>query len=433
MDRRLAVLGTALLVVLAGCNAPLSEERRTPTETDVAETPPTTIPATPEPRRDVSNRTPYPATPTPRPADVVVREDLPVDANRTFARVRQLLDARTEPPTVEVYSGPTTGGTISAFGQDAFENVLGIGPPRPVDDSTLQVGGLTMPTGTVYLVPRAGRSAEIERTLAHEFTHTVQFSQDARWEISRALPADRRDTADGTLVERSVLEGAAVYTASEYARRYQPRFPTEKTQIDRLYGNASAGTKLYWAAYHHGAEYVRSRADAPSDLTSVYRSPPATTEQLLHGNGDDPARLRVYAADGESKWYVDTRDSRGELFVRVALGTELPATTARQAATGWGNDEVLVFDGGAGRNFVWVTRWDDAANASEFAAAADRFLDGHASPDGEHWDNDLGTYELDRIGDRTVVLLAGTDRFVTETVVREERTRVYVEPPARDR
>lgn len=363
MRRRLPVLVTLLLVVVAGCNAPLADDNVT-TRDDGDETSAlTTVPSTPEPRRDPTGVPTSSGTPTPMPADVAVSTDLPVDSGRTFARVRQLLNTSAEPPTVKVYEGRTTGGTFSSLQRDQFEAMLGIGPPQPVDDSDLQVGGMTLPTGRIYLVPRAGRASEIERTLAHEFTHAVQFDQGVRTSIRRRFPAERLETSDGTLAERSLLEGAAVYTASEYVRRYQPHYPTERTQIARLYRNATAGTKLYWAAYYHGAAYVQSVVDAPSQLQRVYRSPPTTTEQLLHKNGDVPDRLRVYAADGDSPWTVTERNSRGELFTRIVLGTEVSTPRAKRGASGWGNDQVLTFRGGPGPSFAWVTRWDDAANA----------------------------------------------------------------------
>ncbi|MFD1587580.1 hypothetical protein ACFR9U_11335 [Halorientalis brevis] len=439
MRRRLGVLATLFLVVVAGCNAPVDSESD-PTAVHGTEsraldgsapTAVTTVPATQEPRRAAGNGTQTAITPTPRPADVAVSGDLPVDAGKTFGRVRQLLDARADPPAVKVYSATSTGGTFGDVQNDDFEAVLGIGPPQPVEDSELQTSGMTFPTGRVFLAPRAGRAPAIERTLAHEFTHSIQFAQGDRAAIRAGLADDRLSTSDGTLTARSLLEGAAVYTASEYVRRYQPRYPTERTQISRLYANATGGTRLYWAAYHHGADYVSSRVDAPADLGRVYRTPPSTTEQLLHGTRDSPVPLGVSVPDGDSRWTVSQRDSRGELFVRVVLGTEVPRARAAAAAAGWGNDRVLTFRGGSEPSFAWITRWDDAANATEFATVASQFLDERTAPASRSATTNRVTFRMERLDDRTVVLLAGSDRFVSETSVQTEPSSVVVRPPRR--
>jgi hypothetical protein len=76
----------------------------------------------------------------------------------------------------------------------------------------------------------------------------------------------------------------------------------------------------------------------------------------------------------------------GELLARTWLSQTLPAEAAARAAAGWGGDRAAIYDAppaarGADAGtatlapeppLVWLTIWDDAAEADDFARAADQ-------------------------------------------------------------
>ncbi|RXK49195.1 hypothetical protein [Halorientalis pallida] len=416
-----AQIAVCLLVLLAGCNAPFQSPR-----TDAADS----QTATAEPARsDAPGDSVTPLPGTPRPARVtVVNGDLPVRPGPAFARVRHLLDASTGPPIVEVRDQPTREGGLRPEAGE-FESLLGIEAPRPAAESEIRVGGATTPDQTVYVAPGDASASRVERTLAHEFVHVVQFDRDVVSRLPDRLPSGRADTTDGEYVVRSLVEGAATYVSTRYTRRYHPVVETEYETLARIYADASAGTRLFWGAYYHGARYVAASVDDPRDLRSVYADPPATTEQLLHRTQDPPTPLTVTVADADSAWVGDSTDSRGELFVRLLLDSELPHDRAAAAAAGWGNDRLVPFYGEKDRSYAWVIRFDDAPNATDARRAVADYLDAYASDSVSGWTRGAATFALRQIDGRTFALLAGERGFVDGASVSTDDGEVVVEPP----
>ena len=413
-----ARIAVCLLVLFAGCNAPFQS-----LGTDTADS--SVEPADPDAARD--QLPPLPGTP--RPATVtVVDGDLPVSPDPVFGRVRHLLDASAAPPTVEVRDQPTRGeGRRPAAG--GFESLLGIDAPRPATESDIRVGGATTPDERVYLAPGEASAGRVERTLAHEFVHVVQFDRGVVSRLPDRLPSARASTTDGEYVVRSLVEGAATYVSTRYTRRYQPAVEPEHETLTRIYADASVGTRLFWGAYYHGARYVAASVDSTRDLQSVYADPPVTTEQLVHHTRDPPTPLTVGVADTDSAWVGDSTDSRGELFVRLLLDSELPRDRAVTAATGWGNDRLVPFDGAGDRSYAWVLRFDDAVNATDARRAVADYLDAYASDSASGWTRDDDAFALRQVDQRTFALLAGERGFVDETTVTTDDGEIVVEPP----
>jgi hypothetical protein len=132
----------------------------------------------------------------------------------------------------------------------------------------------------------------------------------------------------------------------------------------------------------------------------------------------------------DDPWDVAERDSRGELFVRIMLRTQLEAQRAADAATGWGNDRVLLYERGYEENaFVWTLRWDDAANATEFEEAFEDYLNDRGLYDDGSWGVDGNEFRLESIDDRTIAVVAGPTDFVAGVEVTESGDTVQVSPP----
>lgn len=384
MSRRwLGALALAALLVLAGCTAP------------VGETPVAAAPAADESTPDATTTT----TPDDgsAPEHVVVEGgDLPVDANVTFDRVAALLDADYAPTRVVVENLSDTGA--AGFSQVPFFAAFGVSSPEAAG---VGVAGLTTLDATVYLSPAAGDSARVEQVLAHEFVHVAQVREDmVPWFEGLAGAAE---SLDEQFARRALVEGGAVYVTDAYSRQHQPGLGSQSAQMAAAYANASAGGRFVYGQYHFGARYANATLEDPADLPRLYEAPPETAENVLHPEKrDDPVALEV-TVEGDAFDRQRSRTRRaGELLARVVLRQTATRSTAREAAAGWGNDRVVAFDTPNGSSVAWVTRWDTAGDADEFAAAA-------RSLGALQTGND---YRTERISEDTVVVFAGSEAFV---------------------
>ncbi|UPV73797.1 hypothetical protein M0R89_14775 [Halorussus limi] len=389
--------------------------------------------------------------------DISVRGgSLPVEHERIFARTADLLGANVAPPTVIVVESAAeirndTGGPSAAGSGSrarSFAGVMGIGGERggtgneTGDGDTggsgrgVSVAAYAPSARSVVVnerVATAGRERALERTMAHEFVHTIQFRQNAFVRMQWALDVDRRPTRDTVLTYSSVVEGAAVFVADAYDRRYLAGDWASITTTER-YRSAPASVKYSIARYYFGSRYLSHRFDSPRNLSAVYDDPPRTTEQILHNDTDGsemPLSLSLSVEPRENRTR-GPNDTYGELFARIAVGTELNESRAADAAAGWGADRLVpVADEDGTRSFVWATRWDSPDEADEFERAIAAYLDSRANRSGGAagaranesagrsgtgsptiWRDGNLTFGTERVDEETVVLLAGTESFV---------------------
>jgi hypothetical protein len=396
---RLLPIACALLLVLAGCGAAPGGQS------------PTAAPdATASPTSDTAS-TPTPTTGvTPDGDGVSIPNDgLPVDPDPVFERVLKLTGQDVEPPTV--YTAES--GELPPQGASPFYASLGITPP---EERVGAAGAVTDPS-TVYLFDPALRDETVaERTLAHEFVHTVQFQMGWKSDLLSTLSADRRWTYDVRKTSRLVMEGTATHFENQYQRTYMPS--TEPVTYTDRYRNASAWKRLVLAPYRYGAPYVESRLDSGTSLAAIHTDPPNSTEQVLHGSDDPITSLNVTAGE-VGEWERTAGATQGELFLRIALRTELNKSAAVDAAHGWGEDRRITFRKQNDTATAWVLHWDDAANATEFETAFDRFLDAKATRNGSVWQQDSGnaTYRVVETNDETTVVFLGNETFVRSATV----------------
>ncbi|QKY19067.1 hypothetical protein B4589_001265 [Halolamina sp. CBA1230] len=391
---RIAPIACALLLVLAGCGAapggpsPTAAPESTQSPTPEAEPSPT-------PSAGV----------TPDGNGVSIAGDrLAVDPDPVFERVLNLTGTDVRPPTV--YTAESAD--LPSRGASSFYASLGITPP---DERVGAAGAATDPS-TVYLfAPVLGNETGVERTLAHEFVHTVQYRTGWMDDLLSSLSAGQQWTYDVRKTRSLVVEGAATHVEAQYRRAFMPS--TEPVSYAERYREATAWNRLVLAPYRYGPGYVEERLDDGDDLAAIHTDPPNSTEQVLHGSDDPIAPLNV-TADEVGEWERRTGATQGELFVRVALRTELNRSTAVDAAHGWGNDRRLTYDRGEATATAWVLRWDDAENATEFETAFERYLDAKATRNEGVWTREDGntTYRLERVSDRNVVVYLGNESFV---------------------
>lgn len=171
-------------------------------------------------------------------------------------------------------------------------------------------------------------------------------------------------TTDEQNTARAVIEGHAEYVERAYEQRFLGGVtPDTRWKYTNLSGSYSAGV------YFFGAKYFAAKSDSVSDSWAVAADPPSTTEQILHPNTSVGGPKPLSVTTGKSA-KITSRDTLGELAIRNALRSRLRGETAKDAASGWGNDSVIqIQTQSREQGTIWVTRWDSETDASEFSEA----------------------------------------------------------------
>ncbi|WP_232687098.1 hypothetical protein [Halobacterium zhouii] len=402
---RFAPVALAALLVLAGCAAPVGNAPVAPGGGSAAVDGPDDG-ATAD-ANDPPDDTDWQSA---APDGVVVQNGhLDVNANRTFERTQTLLGAEFAGTTVTVRDlSAYKSADVSSV---AFFRLFGVANPSLDPD---QPAGLTTLTGSVYVSPAGATPQRVEQVLAHEFVHVAQVRTEmVPWFGGFSLstvPLDER------LAHGALVEGGAVYATDAYTREHLPNATLQSERIAAQYANGSSGDRLSLGQYRFGARYVNATVDNPTELASVYDDAPDTTEAVLHPDvREKPVALDVDAETENHRRVRSLTGRAGELVTRIVLRDLVARERAVAASEGWGNDRVVLFeptDAGATswveQSAAWVTRWDSATDADEFAAVAR-----NAS-----WTDNPGyAYRTVRVDDRTVVVLAGGERFVANATV----------------
>lgn len=391
--RPVLAVAVAVLFVAAGCQAPAA-----PATTDTAET--TT---TENAQTTATTTTTETTTTTTEDAGYVTVEgdSLPYEVEPIYRRVGRMLGVPQEdwPETTVRVRDPPEGGALGSATTYGFTNLVGIEPlPSEGEDGGVTTGAVTRGlTVTLFDHPEADRSFQ-RNVLAHEFVHVLQTQVQPRTEVGRLDTRRDRQFLVGAMVE-----GSAEYVQERYGIRYQS-YSLDQTEIPPRWKNASAYVRMRIAPYEYGSRYFAMRVEDASGVPSVYQNPPVTAEQVLHGippSGEGAKPLTVAGNGSGSQLETRGESTKGELFVRLALSTELDWERAAEAGAGWGMDRLLEFRGEGDRGFAWVLRWDTASEATEFESA---FAD--------YNQRNNETFRLQSVTDETVVVYAGADYFV---------------------
>jgi len=231
--------------------------------------------------------------------------------------------------------------------------------------------------------------------LLHEIAHAVA---NQRFDLRRFLAPPTSETAapldgDATRARLALVEGDATLAAMEVIDTDGEFLrPTALVALaDRLRAAAGEGRPPWLAALSRfvhvdGFLFVAGvRARQPwSAVDALWRDPPASSEQVLHRakyeaceNPVPVPEAVLPAVPGFDR--PKASDVMGELVLRAWLSTGLPTDVAARAAAGWAGDRAAVYqapsaepDGGrpAEPPMAWLTIWDDAGEADDFARAA---------------------------------------------------------------
>ena len=361
------------------------------------------------------------ATPAHRENITVTGGTLPIEPEPVFARVQALVNADVSPPRYIILTSTNSIERPIRFGNE-FYNTMEIRAPSPVSSS--DPSGFTVPN-RIYLAPQNGTPAQIEQTLAHEFVHTIQLQ-------SPTFTSPVRDTTtEARNIRAALAEGGATYVTDQYTRRYLPQLRLESEQVRSWYADASPATKLRLAYYRFGSRYIDQRLSSPTNFSSVYATPPNTTEQLIHGlarNAEPPTALPVVSGNDTGQWARSSEDRLGELSVRVILDTYLSEQQAADAAAGWGNDHLLQYSNQnvSQSGFVWVLRWDNTWNATQFETAFEQYLDSRATLTNDIWMDETVALRIERVDERTLAVFVGPRSFVTNATANGDDGEICI-------
>jgi len=354
---------------------------------------------------------------------------LPVDPDLVFDRVTDLTGAdpprpgsiRVVTPSEDPQNGSAGGiDPVPAFFErmdvdsDADE---GLNRSEALE---LENGMTNLGVGTVTLFAGDNDSETVEYVLAHEFVHYVQAARDR----PAGLLSELGTTTDAVFVAASLLEGSAVFATNAYIEEHMAANLTNSGLYFDLRERLAGGSYPDYAnsRYIVGWRYVSGRLSSPAAFDRLYADPPRTSEQVIHGldPGEEPPRPLSVSVDAGSYRHVDT-DRLGEGFIRVALRNGLSRSRAASAAAGWGNDTLRTYlpESGGDPSYAWTVRFDDAHDRTAFVDALRASLDARGFRSGGTWTvaNASVSFGVRTVGETSVVVLVGTESFVSATSV----------------
>lgn len=235
---------------------------------------------------------------------------------------------------------------------------------------------------------------ETRGVLAHELAHALA---DQHYDLEK-LDEAAKDDSDRAIALHALVEGEAMLamigaTAEDWDGTMMPQMPAET--FERMLAMmgpmmAVSGGKTFREAppilreslmfpYLQGLVFCARVANARGweGLDRAYRNPPLSTEQVLHpekyvaglGKWDGPQRIELGKLEVQG-WEEAARDMMGEMGIEVMLRKQ----RGKAAAAGWDGDACAVLESEDGRlGLVWMTTWDSAEDAREFAQAYARY------------------------------------------------------------
>jgi hypothetical protein len=300
----------------------------------------------------------------------------PVLQTRSKADVRAFLEQRFK----EELTDQEVSGTQTAYRR------LGLIPDSldlkkfMLDLLTEQVVGFYDPkTKVLYVVQGAPRD-QVGFVVSHELVHALQ-DQYMNLDSIQNL----RGQNDRQMAAQAVIEGQATLVPIQAALGPGANLPAGWDRVrDLIREEQSRNMPVFASApqiiqesllfpYLSGAEFMRRFNEREPNHVPYGTALPRSTEQILHVDAyfaakpDDPLEITLPRPSGATGVY---ENNLGEFETRVTIFQLLgDQNGAVRAAAGWAGDRYMVLETERGDGLVWLTVWDTAVDAAEFASA----------------------------------------------------------------
>lgn len=268
-----------------------------------------------------------------------------------------------------------------------------------------QIGGYYDPEKGRFVMASWMPVAVQNAIAVHELTHALQ---DQYFNLHTFLDPKTMDT-DELLARAALVEGDASAVMIDYTRQLVGQAPIEKeSNINSIMLQNLAGVGLVTGSlnapetivqlmvfpYTSGLRFAHAllREGGYKRIDSAFKSPPLSTEEILHPAKFSSSR-RDYldfegakiVPEGISKDYrIVYEDTLGEFVIASTLAAHLTdKAAANLAAQGWGGDRIVLLEGREdnakekpfGEIAVWHTNWDSDEDAVEFYEAYKQVLE----------------------------------------------------------
>lgn len=295
---------------------------------------------------------------------------------------------------------------------------------------TEQIAGYYDHDQNVMMLIKEADPSETLRTLAHEYTHFLQFSSFPT--LRQYYDAEFCDVhGDDCIVARSIIEGDAVLTES---LAVQDPLVMRLLNKNRATGNNDNSTFRNAPPYYQESvliEYVYGFPfvytyflnDGFESINDLLSAPPASVEQLIHPEKygtDEPARVSIGLFD---KVFADAGcefvrssvfnelDTRWMLTLGIEPDWRINERSAARAAEGWSGG-TFSFGRCDGKAYVFSeTQWDTRRDSDEFSDGMEMYFDARfgAAESAGSW-----------LGDGQKIRLLEADNSVFFMIVPEE-------------
>lgn len=220
-----------------------------------------------------------------------------------------------------------------------------------------------------------------EMLLAHELTHALQ---NQHFGIHRALERIR-DNEDRKLALKSVAEGDATLASYGYVEgelsagtiddlvsrlNAMPKHFNEESPDAPAALRASMifqyvdGTRFVGEAYKRGGWKA---------VNALYAKPPLSTRQVMNPalyfeHPEPPLKVTIAGWNRVlTGWREVSRNTYGELMLRVILKRNPSGRAQVALARGWRGDRMVVLEKGGALTVIWIVAMRDDATAAKFA------------------------------------------------------------------
>jgi hypothetical protein len=280
------------------------------------------------------------------------------------------LDEQTPKDVLEANRAILFGlGTVSA-GFDYRDSILKL--------MTSQLLGFYDPKQKTFFVEGKLVGEEADATLFHELVHALQ---DQHYDLTH-LGDFEEDGGDRQSAVHGLAEGDA--TSAMLDAMLKPNggsaldVPDTLLQAQTLLGGAALDSaprvlvRSLLAPYIDGLTFTNElrRSGGFAAVDAAWRSPPQSTEQLLHVSKfrarEAPLDVPLPPPPGHAPELAQRfHDVMGEQTLRIFLEEWLPARTAAAAAADWGGDRLSAFADEKRELWAigWHLRFDNAAAA----------------------------------------------------------------------